>query len=82
MDSISYARLGLNDGKHCLDKMKDYYLLKIHFWSISNWSKIKSEDRELISDISNYLNSSSDEYDYLDDRIFRIAQCWEMMAKK
>lgn len=50
--------------------------------TIESWTQLSRDERNVISDITNYINSACDEYDYLDDRIFRLAQCWEISANK
>lgn len=50
--------------------------------TLPTWLNLSDDDKKLIRNLVIYINSASDKKDYLDDRIFKIAQCWEMAANK
>lgn len=49
--------------------------------TLQKWEQLSPEDKGLIRNLTIYINSAGDEKDYIDDRIFRLAQAWEMATK-
>ncbi|NEM98706.1 hypothetical protein [Pontibacter burrus] len=45
------------------------------------WNKLEAEDKKLITNIASYLNFAGGS-GYLDERMFKVAQGWEMAASK
>lgn len=49
--------------------------------AIKAWNEFDTEDKKLFENITSYLNSAGGS-GYLDERMFKVAQSWEMAASK